>query len=358
MEKNTPRLIQEKLQHWYESNARDLPWRRTKDPYQTWVSEIMLQQTRVETVIPYFERWMEIFPTIDSLASAEEDQVLSAWEGLGYYSRARNLHRTARILKANFQGKLPSDPGSLQKLPGIGRYTAGAIASIAYGLNVPVLDGNVRRVFTRYFNVETPLQTAETETKLWQTAQELLPKEKTGDHNQALMELGALICLPKNPLCRECPLSNGCLAKKLNLQKSRPVRKKKSPLPHLQVTSAVFQEGNLVLLAKRPPDGLLGGMWEYPGGKQELNESLPETLNREIQEELNVDIQVGEPLGIFHHAYTHYKVTLHAYYCSLASRDIQLHFHTAYAWVPLDSLPNYPMGKLDRLISQKLHSMA
>lgn len=358
MEKNNPRFIQEKLQGWYEGNARDLPWRRTKDPYQIWVSEIMLQQTRVETVIPYFTRWMEIFPTIDSLASAEEDQVLSAWEGLGYYSRARNLHRAAQILNGNFQGKLPSDPGSLQKLPGIGRYTAGAIASIAYGLNVPVLDGNVQRIFTRYFNVETPLQTAETETKLWQLAQELLPKEKTGDHNQALMELGALICLPKNPLCRECPLSSGCLANKLNLQKSRPVRKKKSPLPHFQVTAAVFQEGNRILLAKRPPDGLLGGMWEYPGGKQELNESLPETLKREIQEELNIDIQVGEPLGTFQHAYTHYKITLHAYHCSLASRDIQLHFHTAYAWVPLDSLPNYPMGKLDRLISQKLQSMA
>ena len=354
MDKNTPRLIQENLLPWYADNARDLPWRKTKDPYQIWVSEIMLQQTRVETVIPYFIRWMEIFPNIDCLAGADEDQVLSTWEGLGYYSRARNLHQAARILNDKFQSMLPKDPEFLQKLPGIGRYTAGAIASMAYGLNVPVLDGNVRRIFTRYFNIDTPLQTSETETLLWHRAQELLPKEKAGDYNQALMELGALICLPKNPICNKCPLSSGCLANNLNLQKDRPVRKKKSPLPHLQVTAAVIQEHNRVLLAKRPPDGLLGGMWEFPGGKQELNESLQETLIREIQEELNVDIQVGEVLGIFHHAYTHYKVTLHAFYCSLISQDIQLHFHTKCAWVPLESLPHYPMGKIDRLISQKL----
>ena len=348
--------FQKKLLTWYRKNARDLPWRESKDPYQIWVSEIMLQQTRVETVIPYYTRWMTVFPTLHSLAKARQDQVLSGWEGLGYYSRARNLHQASKIVVEEYQGKLPQDSVSLQALPGIGRYTSGAIASIAFGIDAPVLDGNVRSVYARYFNISTPLQTSGTERILWQIAQEILPSGSAGEFNQALMELGALICHPKNPDCENCPLAESCLANNLNLQESRPVRKKKSPLPHLQVTAAVFQENGKVFLAKRPPDGLLGGMWEFPGGKQKDKETLPETLRREIREELRVPISVGEALGVYHHAYTHYKVTLHAFHCSLNSRDIQLTFHTESAWVSLDSLANYPMGKLDRLISRKLLS--
>jgi A/G-specific adenine glycosylase len=314
----------------------------------------MLQQTRVETVLPYYNRWMKTFPTLESLAEASEDQVLSLWEGLGYYSRARNLHLASRIVLEKYGGILPGDSKSLQILPGIGRYTAGAVASIAFDENTPIIDGNIRRLFTRYFNISTPIQTSETENHLWELAREYLPHGMAGEFNQALMELGALICLPKNPTCENCPLYKDCLANQLNLQGSRPVRKVKAPLPHLQVTAAVIQEGNLVFLAKRPPDGLLGGMWEFPGGKQEKNESLPQTLRREIQEELNVSINVGEPIGIFNHAYTHYKVTLHAFFCTLNSHDFQLSFHTEFTWVPLDILPDFPMGKLDRMISRTL----
>ena len=356
MNKNLKSTFQNRLLTWYGKNARDLPWRKIRDPYSIWVSEIMLQQTRVETVLPYYSRWMILFPTLDSVAIAREDQVLSAWEGLGYYSRARNLHRASKVVAEEYQGKLPRDLISLQALPGVGRYTAGAIGSIAFGIDAPVLDGNVRRVYTRYFNISTPLQTSLTERTLWQIARDLLPSGRAGEFNQALMELGALICQPKNPDCNICPLTAGCLANKLNLQESLPVRKKKSPLPHLQVTAAVLQENGKVFLAKRPPDGLLGGMWEYPGGKQENNETLPESLRREILEELSVPITVGEPLGTFHHAYTHYKVTLYAFHCSLKSRELRLTFHTESAWVSLDSLSTYPMGKLDRLISLKLQS--
>lgn len=316
----------------------------------------MLQQTRVETVIPYFTRWMKTFPTLASLAEANEDQVLSLWEGLGYYSRARNLHQAGKIVAERYQGELPRDTKSLQDLPGIGRYTAGAIASIAFGKDEPVLDGNIRRVLTRFFNIDKPIQTTETEKVLGKITQDLLSVGKAGEHNQALMELGALICLPKNPDCVICPLVDGCLAHELGIQESRPVRKEKTTLPHLRVTAAVIQEGSKVLLAKRPPDGLLGGMWEYPGGKQEENETLVETLHREIWEELNLEIQVGELLGVYNNAYTHYKVTLHAYRCSLLSREIRLSFHTESAWVPLKSLSKYPMGKLDRLISLQLQS--
>jgi A/G-specific adenine glycosylase len=314
----------------------------------------MLQQTRVETVLPYYNRWMKTFPTLESLAEASEDQVLSLWEGLGYYSRARNLHLASRIVMEKYGGILPGDNKSLQILPGVGRYTAGAVASIAFDENTPIIDGNIRRLFTRYFNISTPIQTSETENHLWELAREYLPHGMAGEFNQALMELGALICLPKNPTCENCPLDKDCLANQLNLQGSRPVRKVKAPLPHLQVTAAVIQEGNSVFLAKRPPDGLLGGMWEFPGGKQEKNESLPQTLRREIQEELNVSINVGEPIGIFNHAYTHYKVALHAFFCKLNSHDFQLSFHTEFTWVPLDNLPDFPMGKLDRMISRTL----
>jgi A/G-specific adenine glycosylase len=342
------------LLKWYRENARDLPWRRSSDPYAIWVSEIMLQQTRVETVIPYFQRWMERFPTLEDVADAEEDQVLGLWEGLGYYSRARNLHRATRMVREEYSGMLPKDPEALRNLPGIGRYTAAALSSIAFGKDAAALDGNIRRVLTRYFDISSPLGTAETERVLWNLVEENLPPGQAGSYNQALMELGALICTPASPSCSRCPLASACLAKRAGIQEERPVRAKKDPLPHLQVTAAVFRENRRVLLAKRPPEGLLGGMWEFPGGKQEPDESLPDALIREIWEEFQVEISVEEKIGVYHHAYTHYKVTLHAFSCTLPSRELQLTYHTAAEWVPLQALQDYPMGKLDRLISQDL----
>jgi A/G-specific adenine glycosylase len=314
----------------------------------------MLQQTRVETVIPYFQRWMKTFPTLQALAEAEEDQVLKNWEGLGYYSRARNLHRAARIVLETYQGTLPKEKIALLDLPGIGPYTAGAILSIAFDLPAPILDGNLRRLFTRLFNIHTPIQTTETEKRLWEIAEFLLPESTPGDFNQSLMELGALICLPKKPACDLCPVADDCLANQFNLQDTLPVRKEKPPIPHLQVTAAVIPNGNLVLLAKRPPGGLLGGMWEFPGGKQKPKETLQETLIREIMEELNLEIKIGDLLGIFQHAYTHYKVTLHAFYCKQVSEDLRLNYHTESAWVDPRDLDSYPMGKIDRMIADRI----
>ena len=339
---------------WYRKNARILPWRETSDPYAIWISEIMLQQTRVDTVIPYYHKWLEEFPTVEDLATADEDRVLKVWEGLGYYSRARNLHKAAHILVDRFQGQLPRDLKDLQSLPGVGRYTAGAIASIAFGIPAPILDGNLRRVLTRFFNIRTPIQTTETEKRLWKLAGELLPPNNPGDFNQALMELGALVCLPINPNCADCPLNKECQANQLGIQESLPVRKEKSPPPHYQVAAAVIEKEGQVLLAKRPPDGLLGGLWEFPGGKQEEAETLPEALRREIQEELDLEIVVGEALGTFQHAYTHYSVTLHAFRCREIQGDIQLNYHTDVSWVEPDNLDAYPMGKLDRMIAEQL----
>ena len=352
----TKAKIQRQLPGWYRENARELPWRNTRDPYAIWVSEVMLQQTRVGTVIPYYQRWLAEFPTIQSLAEAEEDQVLKAWEGLGYYSRARNLQAAARIVVERHQGFLPANLQALQELPGIGRYTAGAIRSIAFNQPAPILDGNLRRVFTRVFNISTPIQASRTEKVLWEIAEDLLPKSDPGDFNQALMELGALVCLPKKPLCDRCPLAGDCQAHHLELQESLPRRKEKAPLPHLQVAAAVILKGGQVLLAKRPPEGLLGGLWEFPGGKQEENETLQETLTREIREELNLKVEIGAFLGKYQHAYTHYKITLHAFYCRQVSESLQLNYHTDSSWVPLEELENYPLGKIDRLIARQLLS--
>jgi A/G-specific adenine glycosylase len=344
----------DQLLSWYEKNARDLPWRRTRDPYAIWVSEIMLQQTRVETVIPYYQRWLEQFPTVGHLAEAEEDQVLTLWEGLGYYRRARYLHQAARQLCEETGGNIPADPDQLQELPGIGSYTAAALASIAFGRDEPAVDGNIRRVITRYYDIGTVIHAAETERVILRMAQSGLPAGRAGTYNQALMELGALICTPRSPACEDCPIREGCLARQRGVQDQRPVRKPKKTPPHLQVTAAVFQEEDRVLLAKRKPGGLLGGLWEFPGGKQHQGENLRDTLTREIREELGVEIEVEEPFGRYQHAYSHFSITLHAFRCSLLGRDIRLADHTEWAWVPSSQLDEYPMGKVDRQIAERV----
>ncbi len=349
--------FEDTLLDWYQTQARSLPWRDQQEPYPVWVSEVMLQQTRVESVIPYYERWMKRFPTIDTLARASQQEVLSEWEGLGYYSRARNLHRAAQIVSSEYEGQLPQDVNQLLLLPGIGRYTAGAIASIAFGKDEPVLDGNVRRVLARVFDVREPARSTIGEKCLWQLAEEILPPGKAGDYNQALMELGALICTPRQPRCEACPLGSICLAYSSGVQEERPVKQSKPPLPHHVVSSAIIQKNQRVLIAQRPPDGLLGGMWEFPGGKVEPGEDLVMGLKREICEELGVDIEVGSPIGIYQHAYTHFRITLHAYLCELNGSQPQTLFHDQIDWCPIPSLQEYPMGKIDRQISNALQSV-
>ena len=339
---------------WYEQHARQLPWRGHPDPYAVWVSEIMLQQTRVETVIPYFERWMKRFPSIADLASASQQEVLSMWEGLGYYSRARNLHRAAQIVRSEHAGELPQDPKALRNLPGIGRYTAAAIASIAFGLDEPAMDGNIRRVLARYFDAQSPARSKEGEGLLWQLAAENLPAGRAGDYNQALMDLGATICTPQAPDCPNCPVADGCAAYTLGVQEERPVRLPKGAIPHHTVAAAVIHQNGHVLVAQRPQGGLLGGMWEFPGGKLKAGEDLAGCLRREIREELGVEIRVGDPFGVYRHAYTHFRVTLHAFQCALVSGEPEPLEHTALKWTSPRALDGFPMGKLDRQIANSL----
>ena len=342
------------LLSWYRAQGRSLPWRGHPDPYAVWVSEIMLQQTRVETVIPYFERWLERFPTIEALAQAGQQDVLALWEGLGYYSRARNLHRAAQVVVSEYGGRLPADLESLRKLPGIGPYTAGAIASMAFGIDAPALDGNIRRVLARLFNLELPARSPQGEAQLWQWAAELLPAGQAGDYNQALMDLGSLICTPRRPDCPGCPLKAACQAYALGVQEQRPLLERRPETPHYTVTAAVLQREGRFLIARRPEGGLLGGLWEFPGGKQHLGESLAECLRREICEELGVEVEVGAACGVYRHAYTHFRVTLHAFHCRLAAGEPQPLVAGELRWVTQPELAGFPMGKIDRQIAHFL----
>jgi A/G-specific adenine glycosylase len=347
--------IADKLLRWYQMNARELPWRGHPDPYAVWVSEIMLQQTRVETVIPYYDRWMERFPSILVLAEASQQEVLATWEGLGYYSRARNLHRAAQAVMNEYNGILPRDVAALRKLPGIGRYTAGAIASIAFGQDEPALDGNIRRVFARLYDVSEPARSPAGEKRLWDCATANLPAGRAGDYNQALMDLGASICTPRAPGCARCPLEKDCRAAALGIQDQRPVLVERAPIPHYTVTAGVIERHGQILITQRPPDGLLGGLWEFPGGKINPGEDLASCLRREICEELGVEIHVGDQFGIYRHAYTHFRVTLFAFCCHLSEtrqpQALQVH---DLRWVVPGELGDFPMGKIDRQIASRI----
>ncbi len=331
---------------WYEKNARVLPWRGHPDPYAIWVSEIMLQQTRVETVIPYFDHWMKKFPTVAALAEASEQTVLSAWEGLGYYSRVRNLHKAAQMVVDQFGGQIPEETRLLRKLPGIGRYTAAAIASIAFNQDVATLDGNLRRVFARVYDVSTPADSPAGEETLWSLAQEQIPPGRAGDYNQALMDLGSAVCLPQKPLCLICPLMNMCKAR--SDPESRPVLKPKKPVPHRNKLAAVIRQAGNVLLSLRPSKGLLGGMWEFPSAQAAANSAgeLVEGIDRDYS-------IVIKPISFFvevRHAYTHFTLTEYAWQC----QALEVPASPALQWIPIADIEKYPMGKVDRAIAAKI----
>jgi A/G-specific adenine glycosylase len=344
---------------WYDHAAADLPWRRNRDPYRVWLSEIMLQQTQVTTVIPYFERFLAAYPTVQALAAAPLDDVLKRWEGLGYYSRAHNLHRAALKIVMDYGGKFPESAEKLQTLPGIGRYTAGAISSIVFGERAPVLDGNVTRVLTRLDDIAEDVLRSTTQRKLWAIAESLVPVERPGDYNQALMELGRTICRPRQPLCLVCAVSRHCLAYQRGMQNQRPVKAAKAKTPHYDVAAGVIRsEEAHLLIAQRPPDGLLGGLWEFPGGKQELGESLTDCLTRELREELAIEVEVGPLLISVKHAFTHFRITLHAFDCRYISGPPQALQCADWRWVTLDEIEQFAFGKTDRQVIAYLKQRA
>ncbi len=283
------------LLRWFDRVQRDLPWRRTKDPYAIWISEVMLQQTQVTTVIPYFERFLAKFPTLTALAQASPSDVLSKWSGLGYYSRARNLHKAAQVVLAQHEGALPASVEALLELPGFGRYTAGAVASIAFGIQAPLVDGNVSRVLTRLFAVDEEPR----EKKIWQLATQLVPALRPGDFNQALMELGATVCLPRAPLCLLCPVRGDCQALAQGRVDQLPLPKVRAARKALNLSVAVCRRGHKLLVMRRDDGGLFGGLWELPSAAPE---ALPSLLGKKGI--------IGSSLGCVTRTLTHRALTL------------------------------------------------
>jgi A/G-specific adenine glycosylase len=340
--------IQTQLLRWFEKNARDLPWRRTRDPYAIWVSEIMLQQTQVNTVIPYYQNFLKAFPTRNHLARADLSEVLKVWEGLGYYSRARNLHRASQIVSNHFKGKIPDNLMDLRTLPGIGRYTAGAILSIAFNKEAPVLDGNVKRVLSRLFAIADPTGRGKTEARLWHLSESLLPKGEASSFNQGLMDLGATTCTPKEPECSKCPLCRLCKGKASGEPERFPTKAIRKKIPHIEAISAVIRENEKVFLRQRPPKGLLGGLWEFPNWPIEEKKDPQEVLRLKVKSEIGLRVKPQELIGSFRQTFSHFKLTLQVFHCRPLNRKVRA------KWVPIQKLHAFPMSRIHRRIAEKI----
>ena len=334
--------LRARLLEWYRAHRRDLPWRaapgETPDPYRVWLSEVMLQQTRVETVLRYYARWLERFPTLLSLAEAPLDDVLKAWEGLGYYSRARNFHRAAREVAMQHQGRVPADPAAFGALPGVGDYTRGAVMSIAFGAETPIVDGNVRRVFARWVDHPDPPASL-----LWRMAAQLVEGDAPGDLNQALMELGATVCTPRKPRCEACPARGFCWARKLGTQEERPAPKKAKPLPHEDTAVAVVEHDGKLLLVRRPVDARLGGLWAFPFTVRRRGEAVADAAERAAREGLDLRVTAGADIGVVEHTFTHVRATYRAVRCAWTAGDPVPLQYDAWAWAAPHEIATYAL---------------
>jgi len=314
----------------------------------------MLQQTQVPTALPYYERFLERFPTVAALARASDHAVLKAWEGLGYYRRARNLHAAAKAVVRDHGGRVPDDPKVFARLPGVGRYTCGAVQSIAFGRALAALDGNAVRVLARWFAVGQPVSDAATQRRLWDLAGSLVPASSPGDWNQAVMELGSRICTPRSPQCLICPARTLCAAAKRGMQGRIPVARRRKPIPHIDVGAGIVWRRGKILMCKRPANKMLAGLWEFPGGKQRQGETIQDCIRRELQEECNLDVTVGEHLIDVTHTYSHLKVTLRCYHCRAPRGRVRLLAADDARWVRVEEIPSLPLPAADLKILQAL----
>jgi A/G-specific adenine glycosylase len=346
-------LFLRELLNWYRGHNRKLPWRETSDPYKIWVSEVMLQQTTVPAVFSYYEKWFKLFPDVQTLALARSQKVLKAWEGLGYYQRARNLHRAAKVISEKHAGYVPQNYEDLIALPGFGPYTAAAVLSIAYGRPYPALDANVRRVLLRLAGIKKQ-RSSQSERELLRDLTAFMPKTNPGEFNQAMMELGALVCKPRNPLCLLCPWQRFCLAYKNGEQEIIPAPQKRR-YQKIEAVVGVIKESGKYLIQKRPAKGLLAGLWEFPGGKRKDGETPEVALRRELREELGVEVKAVKFLLKIQHAYTQFEVTLYAYECALQNKpSLQGNSHRC---VSLRALKRYPFpsgsAKIVRFLEER-----
>ena len=341
---------------WYRLHKRDLPWRGAA-PYAVWVSEIMLQQTQVATVIPFFLRFLERFPTVEALASASIEDVLNYWAGLGYYARARNLHRAAQMVVEIHGGKIPDTPAAIEALPGIGRYTSGAILSIAHNIPRPIVDANVIRVLCRVFGLRGDPKSAAVQSQLWALAERLVPSDFPGDFNQGLMELGALVCEPADPKCELCPLLPYCAAG----NSAEPNRLPEFPPGKAAIAAAhssalLRNSAGQVLIIQRPLHGLWGGLWEFPRTTCQTGETADEAAVRAAREVVGLEIEVGDKIATVKHGVMHYKITLTGYAARLKDSDaIPVCLEcSAFRWEAPESLENYPFSSPQVLLRNAL----
>lgn len=338
-------LFQEKLRTWYQTHHRKLPWRESTNPYHIWISEIMLQQTQVKTVIPYFLNFIDRFPTLQDLADSDLEMVLKMWEGLGYYARARNFHKAVNIIAKDLNGTIPVELHQFKKLPGVGDYIGAAVQSIAFDLPFAVVDGNVKRVLARLYCIKHPANKPSSHKYFKDYADGLLDKINPGIFNQAMMELGALICTPRNPQCKNCPVSEFCKAFLSDKVGGYPMRVKTKKVPFYHIATGIVRKNGKLLITRRKLDGLLGGLWEFPGGKLKNHENAPTACIREILEETGITGEIESHLTTIHHAYTHFKIQMDIFYCHYISGRIHLNGPIDFRWIRLKDIDNFAFPK-------------
>ncbi|RMH78143.1 MAG: A/G-specific adenine glycosylase, partial [Calditrichaeota bacterium] len=337
-----------KLREWFRTARRELPWRNTADPYAIWVSEVMLQQTQVSTVIPYFEAFLRRFPTVQALAEADLSRVLKVWEGLGYYARARNLHRAARRVVSEWGGRIPEQYSQFRKLPGVGEYIAAAVMSIAFDQPRAVVDGNVRRVLARLLGMEAPVNDPRAAKAYRVAAEALLDREHPAAFNQAMMELGALVCRPRNPRCGECPVQRFCTAFAAGQQEYFPRRLPRRQIPEYPIAVGVVQRNGRLLITRRAEAGLLGGLWEFPGGKVREGESPEQACVREIAEEVNLQVRIRSHLTRVRHAYSHFRILMDVFLCEYQGGEVRLNGPVEYRWIAPEEIDAFAFPGANR----------
>jgi A/G-specific adenine glycosylase len=335
-----------------------MPWRETKDPYRIWLSEVMLQQTQVDTVIPYYNRFVDRFPDLETLSKADPDEVLKYWEGLGYYRRCHHFIEAVRDVAENYSGVVPDDPQSFGRLKGVGGYTTAAVMSIAYGKSLPVMDGNVIRVITRFYRISGDAGKTATQKKILEYMTSLIPGDSPGDFNQAVMELGATVCTPRNPKCLECPLNEKCEAFLNGDVLEYPYIEKKTKVPEYRVGLGIIRvngDGNgRFLIQKRPSEGHLAGLWELPGGRAEPWETPEDALKRKCREEIGLDVSIGEKLAEVRHVYSHFKISISVYACDRGNHIEKAVKGQPFSWITKKDLADYAFPSANHKLFKKI----
>jgi A/G-specific adenine glycosylase len=347
----------QRLLNWYHAEKRPMPWRNSRDPYHIWLSEVMLQQTQVATVMPYYHRFLERFPDLASLASAKDEEVLKLWEGLGYYRRCHHFLSAVRKICADHQKRIPPDPDIFSRLPGVGDYTTAAVMSIAFGLPLPVVDGNVIRVIARHDRIDADSTKTATRKTIRNRMADLMDHDSPGDFNQAVMELGAMVCTPKQPRCEACPVAEDCGARLSGTVMHYPVIPPKNKIPEYQVGLAVLMKDGRFLIQKRSDTGHLAGMWEFPGGKALEGENVEEALARKCLDELGVDVQVGRRIAQATQVYSHFRIRVSLFLIDRFTPDVRPLKNQPLRWIEARELAGIPFPKVNHKFFSVLRNL-